>query len=171
MSHFSRICMFVSTGIAHAIWHFEGVCLITYVVVVCENLFVFLNAACRTSYHAELAGAGFCLHIFSVTVLVRTLMINPMRLVLGQARLFWHKPLFCATTCWPDWKPVVAHRTSGCRILAQDQGTKCGKHCPFGNGCVCKQTLFVQNKLTLLHCDQMFLQDVVTWVHTTWFFA
>ena len=45
----------VFTGIAHAIWHAERACFITYVVVVCENLFALLNVACRTSHHEELA--------------------------------------------------------------------------------------------------------------------
>ena len=42
-----------------------------------------------------------------------------------EARLFGFKPLDCATSCWPDRKHVVAHRS---RIIAPHQRTKGCKH-------------------------------------------
>ena len=115
----------VSTGIAYAIRHAESPCLITYFVVVCKKFLVHFHAACRARQHTEFAVVGFCLHVFSIAVLVATLMVNEMRLVWVQARLFGFKPLDCATSCWPDWKHVVAHRS---RIIAPHQRTKGCKH-------------------------------------------
>ena len=77
----------VSTGIAYAIRRAESPCLIIYFVVVCKNFLVHFNAACRARQHTEFAVVGFCLHVFSIAMLVATLMVNEIRLVLVRARI------------------------------------------------------------------------------------